>query len=424
MRFFSTVIARLAITILCYSPWVTAAPTELIRLDDALKATLQYNPELSGYRFKEDALKGEQQTAALRPEYRLAAELENVAGSGELRGTQASELTIAVSSVIELGDKRDARLGVVTARQQQLQSEQRLLTLDLLSDVTRQFLQLVAAQEQLAIRTEADQLARNTMDSLRKLVQAGRIPEAELLRAEAGLARTSIALQQAKQQVRSERLRLSGYWADPTPDFQTAQGDLYALPPSISLPELESRLDANPDLAMLATEINLRAAELREARSNRRGDLEWSAGIRRLEETGDSAAVVGLSMPLGTTKRATGAIATATAQQSGAEQAHLSARVRLQAELAGLFEEQQQAVSELEMLRTRVVPALKRARHETAQGFDLGRYSYLELTLAQGELLDAQLAVIDAAQRVQYTRIELERLTGAAFTEQHTEVAP
>ncbi|QEY15952.1 TolC family protein [Cellvibrio sp. KY-GH-1] len=424
MRFFSTVIARLAITILCYSPWVTAAPTESIRLDDALKATLQYNPELSGYRFKEDALKGEQQTAALRPEYRLAAELENVAGSGELRGTQASELTIAVSSVIELGDKRDARLGVVTARQQQLQSEQRLLTLDLLSDVTRQFLQLIAAQEQLAIRTEADQLARNTMDSLRKLVQAGRIPEAELLRAEAGLARTSIALQQARQQVRGERLRLSGYWADPTPDFQTAQGDLYALPPSISLPELESRLDANPDLTMLATEIDLRAAELREARSNRRGDLEWSAGIRRLEETGDSAAVVGLSMPLGTTKRATGVIATATAQQAGAEQAHRSTRIRLQAELAGLFEEQQQAVSELEMLRTRVVPALKRALQETAQGFDLGRYSYLELTLAQGELLDAQLAVIDAAQRVQYTRIELERLTGAAFTEQHTEVAP
>lgn len=129
-------------------------------------------------------------------------------------------------------------------------------------------------------------------------------------------------------------------------------------------------------------------------------------------------------MPLGTTKRATGVIATATAQQAGAEQAHRSTRIRLQAELAGLFEEQQQAVSELEMLRTRVVPALKRALQETAQGFDLGRYSYLELTLAQGELLDAQLAVIDAAQRVQYTRIELERLTGAAFTEQHTEVAP
>ncbi|ACE83188.1 TolC family protein [Cellvibrio japonicus] len=423
MRFFSTAITSIAVAFLSYSSSGMAAPSGAIRLDEALKATLEHNPALAGYHFKADALAGEQTTASLRPEYRIAAELENVAGSGDLHGTQSGELTIAVSSVIELGNKRDARAGVVTARQQQLQSEQRLLSLDLLSAVTRQFLLLVAAQEQLAIHKDAAQLARSTQDSLRKLVQAGRLPEAELLRAEAGLARAAIALQQAEQQVRAERLRLSAYWADPTPDFATAQGDLYALIPSIPLTDLESRLDANPDLAVLVSEIDLRSAELREARSHQRADLEWSAGVRRFEETGDSAAVLGLSMPLGASRRGSGAVTTATAQHAGAEQALESARIRLQGELTALYDEQQQAVSELAMLRTRVVPALKRALRETAQGFDVGRYSYLEFTLAQSEFLDAQLAVIDAAQRAQHTRIELERLTGTAITDQH-EVTP
>src|SRR5690606_16248622 len=119
-----------------------------------------------------------------------------------------------------------------------------------------------------------------------------------------------------------ERLLLSAQWADPTPDFQTVQGDLYAIPPSVSLSDLQSRLANNPDLLLLTSEIDVRSAELREARSNRRGDVEWSAGVRRLQDSGDSAAVVGVSVPLGSSRRASGALATATAQHAVAQQAH------------------------------------------------------------------------------------------------------
>ncbi len=422
MHFFQKAIAGSAIAVLCHVPAGLAAPTASLTLDEAIRATIEHNPQLSAYRFKADALAGEQQTAGLRPEFRVGAELENVAGSGELRGTDAAELTIAVSSVIELGGKRDARLDVVTARQQQLQTEQRVLTLDVLSGVTRQFLALVAAQEQLALHTEANRIAQDTLSSLRRQVQAGRLPEAEVLRAQASLARASVALKQAEQAVRRERLLLSAQWADPTPDFQTVQGDLYALPPSVPLSDLQSRLANNPDLLLLTSEIDVRSAELREARSNRRGDIEWSAGIRRLQESGDSAAVVGVSVPLGSGSRASGAIATATAQQAGAQQSRDSARIRLEAELTGLADEQQQAINELGTLRNEVIPALRRALKATGDGFEQGRYSYLELTLAQGELLDAQLAVVDAAERVQQTRIELERLTGVALTEKNIEV--
>lgn len=424
MHFFQKALAGSAIAVLCHAPYGLAAPTASLTLDEAIRATIEHNPQLSAYRFKADALAGEQQTAGLRPELRVGAELENVAGSGDLRGTDAAELTIAVSSVIELGGKRDARLGLVTARQQQLQTEQRVLTLDVLSGVAQQFLALVAAQEQVALHTEAHRIAEDMLASLRRQVQAGRLPEAEVLRAQAGLARANVALRQAEQSVRRERLLLSAQWADPTPDFQRAQGDLYAVPPTIPQSELQSRLANNPDLLLLTSEIDVLSAQLREARSNRRGDIEWSAGVRRLQDSGDSAAVVGLSVPLGTGRRASGALTTATAQHAGAQQALDSARIRLDAELVGLADEQQQATSELGALRNEVIPALRRALKATADGFEQGRYSYLELTLAQGELLDAQLAVVDAAERLQQTRIELERLTGVALTEKNSEITP
>ncbi len=425
MHFFRKAFAISAFAILCYPAFSVAATSSAsISLEDAIRTTLEKNPQLVGYNFRVKALDGERQTANLRPALNLSSDLENVAGSGTLKGTDSSELTISLSSVIELGGKRDARLGLVTARQQQLESEQRVLTLDVLSSVTHQFIQLIAAQEQLALQKEANQLAQKTLQSLTRLVQAGRTPDAELLRGKAAFARAEIALQQAEQNVRNERLKLSAFWADPTPDFTFAKADIYALPPAVELPYLQSQLSNNPDLLLLADIVKVRAASLRQARTGGRSDLTWSAGVRRLQESGDSAMVVGLSMPLGSSRRATGAITTATAEQQSAELEHDSTRIQLESELTGLFEQHQQALNELNTLRAQVLPALKSAQRTTAEGFEAGRYSYLEFNLAQNELLDAQQAFIEAASRVQQTRIELERLTGASLSQQNSEVTP
>lgn len=68
MHFFEKVIAGSAIAVLCHVPAGLATPTTPLRLDDAIRATVEHNPQLSAYRFKTDALAGEQQTAGLRPE--------------------------------------------------------------------------------------------------------------------------------------------------------------------------------------------------------------------------------------------------------------------------------------------------------------------------------------------------------------------
>jgi outer membrane protein, heavy metal efflux system len=76
------------------------------------------------------------------------------------------------------------------------------------------------------------------------------------------------------------------------------------------------------------------------------------------------------------------------------------------------------------VLRDQVLPSLKKAMRSTADAFDRGRYSYLELNLAQNQLLDAQQALVEAAARMQETRIELERMIGSPLNEQNFEVNP
>lgn len=399
----------------CLFVWASDVTTtdSSIGLQDAINATLQHNPDLTGYEFRHKALAGERQTANLLPEFRLTTELENVAGSGEFAGADAGELTLSLSSVIELGGQRDARLALITARQRELESAQQLLTLDVLTQVTHQFIRVLAAQEQLALQRNAQHLALENLRLLTQHVQAGRTPQAELLRAKAAVARARMAQQNAQQQLASERIQLSAYWADSTPDFSTVRADLFAFSTVAPLPKLLAQLEQNPELALLANAAQVHAAELREVQTQGRTNLEWSAGVRHMRATDDSALMLGVSLPLGARNRKSGAITTATANQANAEHQRDSAKIQLTAQLISLVEAHQQTLADTHALESEVLPLLKQAMTATADAFQRGRYSYLELNLAQHELLDAQSTLITVAARAHTLGADIERLIGA-----------
>ncbi|WP_323813562.1 TolC family protein [Cellvibrio sp. NN19] len=390
-----------------------------ISLQQALNLSLQHNPQLAGYQFRRTALVGEQTSANLRPQTHIQLEAENLAGSGDYTGADAAEFTLSFASIIELHGQRDSRVAVTTARQQQLESERRVAVLDLVAAVNYRFVALLAAQEQVKLEEEAQRLTQDLVNSLIKRVQAGSTPQAELMRARAALARTEIALEKTRQQAQQETMQLSAYWADATPDFTRARGDLFALShlenlgPE-SLANWQSRLAHNPDLALLGDASRLRAAELRKLETESKSTLGWSAGVRQFQETSDTALVVGLSMPLGSGKRASGALQTARAEQDAAEFAEDSAKSQLQIRLNQTFSQHQQAWSEVQSLRERILPLMQEASRATANAFEQGRYSSLELAMAQRELLDTRAELISAALRAHETRIELERLTASA----------
>ncbi|GGY63732.1 metal transporter [Cellvibrio zantedeschiae] len=418
MRTFPPLIALGAITFFILATPVYAQNS--LRLQQVIQSTLQNNPQLAGYEFQLKALRGEQQTAALKPGLHLSAQFENIAGSGSFKAADAAELTLSLSSIIELGGKSDARLGVVTARQQQLASTQRVLTLDVLTQATQQFITLAATQEELKLLQQRLNAAQENTKSLSKQWDAGRTPEADVLRAKASVVRATIELEKKRQQMDSERVKLSAFWMKPQitfaqPKFTEVEANLFLLPQSAPLDTLLAKLESNPDLAVLSDQIQLRTAELRQAQTERSANLTWNAGVRRLQISDDSALVVGMSMPLGSASRATGALTTARANQAGAELEHDATRTKLQAHLIHLHGAYEQALAEVNSLRADAIPLLSQAMRTTQNGFNQGRYSYLELNLAQRELLEMQLELINAAARAHLLASEIERITGTAL---------
>jgi outer membrane protein, heavy metal efflux system len=314
---------------------------------------------------------------------------------------------------------------LVTEQQQSLSVQQRIVELDLLAEVTQKFIDVAAAQEHLELQRSTLTLATETTNAIKHRVDIGNTPDAELARAQANKSRMAIELRKAELDFDAAKIKLSALWAVTEPTFTSVNADLLNVGDSPSLNDLLNGLANNPDIQLFASEARIRDAELRLALSQRKADLEWSAGVRRIQDTKDSALVVGLSVPLFNGNRAAGEIATAKANQLGVANERDTSLLKLRAEVFGLYQERQAALFEVVSLRNDVIPQLKKAVAGTRTAFDKGRYGYLELSSAQHELLDAEAALIDAAANAHQLRVEIERLSGTATTTQlNSEVAP
>jgi cobalt-zinc-cadmium efflux system outer membrane protein len=204
-------------------------------------------------------------------------------------------------------------------------------------------------------------------------------------------------------------------WGDSEATFERVEADLYALPRSEGYEALVGRLAANPDFLRLASEERLRDAELRIAEAHARADFTVRAGVRLLHDTNDEAFVFGVTLPLRAAARARGATAAARAERELTAVEREAHRVRAEAQLFELFQELRHAITEAEVLRMTVLPEMQAALEATRYAYDRGRYSYLEWTDAQRELVEVERALIDASANAHLYRAEIERLTGEAL---------
>ncbi|MGH8530346.1 MAG: TolC family protein [Nevskiales bacterium] len=395
---------------------VASASGELT-LPQAIAVALERNPELQVSVYELRAADARITQAGLRPNPELGLELENFAGDGDLSGADALETTLSLSQVIELGGKRSRRVDLAALERDDKSIERQALQLDVLAQVTRRFVEVVVAQEQLSLMRDASGLAEKTLAAIKTRVEAARTPQAEQSRAAIALTRARLAQRQTEVALESTRRSLIALWGDTTPAFATARADLFTLTPTRNLETLTANVQRNPDFLRFASEARLRAAELELARAQAKPDLTLGAGLRRLEQSGDTALVAGVSLPLALFNRNQGAIREAEARHEQTEAAKQAALIRANATLFALYQELLQNRAAVETLRSEARPQAQAALEQTQYGYERGRFSYLELAATQQELIEVQRAAIESAANYHRLLAEIERLTGEALAQ-------
>ncbi len=385
--------------------------TNTLTLNTALKRATEQNPSLKVFKFRNIALQGQMDTAELQPAYELGIGAENFSGTDELRGFSGAELTVSLSSVLEMGDKRNARMGIVANSRSVIDAQRQVAALELLGEVTRRYVDVLAAQAQSMLAREANELANQTLNIVEKRAEAGATPDAEVKRALAAAAQAQLTLLSTQQQLIYLKIALAALWGDTAPGFSNVEGDLYHFGTDVEFETLFEKMEKNPAILIFAAEERLKNAEIRVAKTQSKADINWSVGVRRFQANDDAALVAGFSMPLFSSRRNAGAISTVRAQREQIYVQKEAALLRMHTQLFRAFHNRRQAILTAKKLRTTIIPALSDALEETQTAYQSGRYGYLEYVSARQELLSARRTLIESAAAALTYGAEIEQLT-------------
>ena len=386
-----------------------------LSLEQAISYVLEHNPALKAAGYESRAAAARIRTAGLTPALHTSIEFENFGGDGILSGSDGLESTLSLSKVLELGDKARLRGDVARHEALVLHNEQDAERLDILADTAKRFIEVVSNQERLAIAEKSLELVQRTHEVVKQRVEAGKSANAELRRASISLAKMELEMHHAMHTLETSRLKLASLWGETEVHFATASADLFTITSPAAFDTLVQLLDSNPDLVRFATEKRLTETRIQLARTRNRANIEIAGGLRHFNVTDNTGLVVSLDIPFGNRSRAAPKIEEAEYLDLRNPYDHEQRRLELYTTLFEVHQEIKHEMDAVTILRNTIIPLAEEALRDYEKGYTAGRYSLLELNVAQRTLLDSRLELVMAAADYHRYRIEIDRLTGAGL---------
>jgi len=171
-------------------------------------------------------------------------------------------------------------------------------------------------------------------------------------------------------------------------------------------------IDKSPDLNLAGATIDSRRAALELERAMRNPDLTLTGGFRRSNPESYSAWVAGVSLPLPLFDRRQGSIAEAQLRLEKASFERMNTERLLHARLAQARHNYDIALLEATALAGTALPAASRVLAATEEGYQLGKFEYLNVLDSQRTHAELQRKHIEAVASGMNAAIEIERLAG------------
>ncbi|CAB3792245.1 Cobalt-zinc-cadmium resistance protein CzcC [Paraburkholderia caffeinitolerans] len=387
-------------------PSVQNTPPAL-SLDDALGIAAASNPLLRSAVASANASSGVFMQAGARPNPNLSLLQEGLGG-------QDRTSTALVEQTIELGGKRRARLDVASYGRQSALASLDGQAAQLRAAVITAFYDMLAAQRQMQMAQESADIALRSADMADKRARAGKISPVESTKARVAAADAQIALASARTQATLALEKLANVTGSPEVHNRTVTGNLDALPEIEPLSSLQSRLDDAPLSRVAQAELLRSNARVSVEKARRIPDITVSAGMKRVWTSGipDNQAVVGVSIPLPIFDTNKGAILEASHNAEKASADLDSEKARLRLELAQAWSSYENATQEARRLKGEVLPAAKQALEAMQRGFELGKFSFLDVLDAQRTLFQGQSQYVKVLSTAHQAHAEIGRLVG------------
>jgi outer membrane protein, heavy metal efflux system len=353
-----------------------------LALGTAWRTALDNSPTLAGALREVEAAQGALSQAGALQNTSLGIEVE------DLRAGNRST-TVTLSQPLELGGKRAARITAAEGALHAARAQYELTSAQLQANVTAAFLATLLSQERVRLAQESLDIARSSSVAASKRVQAGKISPLEETRSKVAEANVRLELAQAQAELNAQMQELRALLAGGA-SFDTLDGNALQLPSLPPIEELQARVEQSPTMRMARLQTQrLRAlADLEQAK--RTPDIAVSLGMQRIQQEGRSIAIVGVSIPLPVFDTNRGNIVEALRRRDKSEDDARATELRLRADLAIARQRLDIASQEVMAVRAEILPAAQMAFNAATQGFELGKFEYLDVLDAQRTLLQAR----------------------------------
>jgi len=391
-------------------------PTGDLTLRQAIVMTLKHNPELATYDWTIRSREIDQIEAGLLPNPEVELELENFAGSGEIGGFKSAETTVALSQLIELGDKRMKRRQLASTDRDLARWDYEVKRVDLLTQTAIAYADVLGDQEKLKITKEINDLAEEIYQTVKKRVEAGKVSPLEEIKSRVELSKSRLSLLNAGRQLAISKQNLVTGWGGTDVTFNRALGNFYNIS---SIPELSSivnKINNNPDLARWVTEVSRHQNAITLARADAIPDISVSAGVRHLNESDDVAAVASISIPLFLfDKKQTGVQRSEIGLSQAAKQWEVT-ETRLRSALLIAYQRLNILHHEVTTLNDEILPSAEEAFNAATKIYRLGKLDLLSLLDAQRTYFETRQQYIESAKEYHRVVVTIERLIGSSLS--------
>ena len=392
-------------------------PTGPLTLRQALALVVLRSPELVTASYEVRAADARRLQAGLRPNPELEIGVNQFGGTGPYRGLNSAESTLRFGQLIELGGKRQLRRNIADRDRDLANWDYEAKRLDVLLATTQAFIEVVAAQQRVALAEDAAGISQRVFDTVSERVRAGQISPLEQTRSQVVLSTNMLALERARRGLRVSRENLAAMWASRRALFTDAQGDFESLRPIPNFDQMSEKVAGNPDLARWDTERMQREETLKLAKAKNIPDPTVSVGMTRFEDTRDSALLVGLSFPLPVFGINPGGVREAEAALAQSIAAERESEIRIKTALNSSYQLLASSYSEVLSLQKDVLPAAEQAFSAAGEAYRVGKITFIEVLDAQRALLEARSSYIGSLADYHKSLAEVERLIGQPLTQ-------
>ncbi len=376
---------------------------------------------LSPQKLEEEILKNNQYLAAIKEEINIQEalllqdqvyinpELEMESGSGV-----DPESVVQLSQTIELGGKRKKRINLRTieleAVRLQYENEKRKIIRLALDE----YLNILFLQEKERIQQEQLKTTEKLVEVVTRKVEAGRLSSAEEARARIQLVRGKLEMQTLRREIKNAWSRLASYWGGSRNGYERAAGGLTDIFPLDSGIPAESLVSLNPEYQLKELEVKSSESALGLERAQVIPDVTVATGLKYTDLPGNTVNF-GFSLPLPIFNRNKGNIQAAQGNIQKTEKELIALKIELLTQFDILRNEIDGISQEIELLEDEIIPDADKAFRTIAEGYLLGKFTFLEVVDARETWYDSRIQYITAAMEWHRLAYDFELLAGGNY---------